>query len=145
METITTDTFHLEMRGDWKGTPTGDPEQFSLASESQDTALTLSTFVFPESADLALMAERLLDVRLGAEQSAAEQFQRHMEIAEPQVSPSDRGLYAQYFGRDTTGRHFRYFAILVPGKIMSIYAESGTADFEQLDEALQEVFEGLQF
>jgi hypothetical protein len=33
----------------------------------------------------------------------------------------------------------------MPGKLMNIYAESPRADLKQLEDVLQEIFEGLQF
>ncbi|WP_233423776.1 hypothetical protein [Paracidovorax citrulli] len=145
-ETLETDTFRLEMKGDWKKEPSSDAEQFTLTSRKKDVCLTVSTMKFKESGvDLERMTKKLQEVRLSVEEAAGKRFNRKIEIAEPLVTKAERGWHLQYFGKDNTGRKFRYFGIVVPGKLMNIYAESSSANFEQLDEVLQEIFKGLQF
>lgn len=143
--TIETDTFRLELKGDWRGDPSCDPEQFQLRSEERDVDATVSTVTFSETADLRVLTEKLRGLRLDAEEGAARRFNRQMEIADPLIVEYSRGWQLQYFGRDNTGRHFRYFALVFPGKLLNLFVESGTANFEELDSALQEVFSGLQF
>jgi hypothetical protein len=145
-ETITTDTFRLEMKGDWRKLANSDPEQFTLRSKFKRVGLTISTTTFKESGvDLERMTKKLQEFRLDAEAAAAKKFNRKMEIAEPLITKVDRGWHLQYFGQDNTGRRFRFYGIVVPGKLMNIYAESTTADLKQLEEVLQEIFAGLQF
>jgi hypothetical protein len=48
-ETITTDTFRLEMKGDWRKLANSDPEQFTLRSKFKRVGLTISTTTFKES------------------------------------------------------------------------------------------------
>jgi len=144
--TIATDTFHLELKGDWRKQANADPEQFNLTSRAKDVGLTLSTMKFKETGvDLEKMTKKLQEFRLDGEATAAKRFNLKMEIAEPKMTKADRGWHLQYFGTDNTGRHFRYYGIVVPGKLLNIYAESASANFEQLDEVLQEIFAGLQF
>lgn len=145
-ETLETDTFRLEMKGDWKRESSSDAAQFTLNSRMADVGLTLSTMKFKEAGvDLERMTKKLQEVRLSGEDAAGRRFNRKMEIAEPLITKADRGWHLQYFGKDNTGRKFRYFGIVVPGKVMNIYAESSSVSFEQLDEVLQEIFKGLQF
>lgn len=145
-ETIATDTFRLEMKGDWRKQANSDPEQFTLLSRAKSVGLTISTTKFKESGvDLEWMTKKLEELRLKAEATAAKDFDRKMEIAEPRITKVDRGWHLQYFGQDNTGRRFRYYGIVMPGKLMNIYAESPTANLKQLEEVLQEIFAGLQF
>lgn len=143
--TIETDTFRLELKGDWRKSQGSDPEQFQLRSEDRGVDATLSTVTFSETADLGVLTEKLKDMRLDAEEKAARRFNRQMEIADPLIAEYGRGWQLQYFGRDNTGRHFRYFGLVFPGKLLNLFVESDTANFEDLDSALQEVFSGLQF
>ena len=145
-ETIATDTFRLELKGDWRKQANSDPEQFTLLSRAKGVGLTISTTKFKESGvDLERMTKKLQEFRLKAEATAAKEFDRTMEIAEPLITKVDRGWHVQYFGQDNTSRRFRYYGIVMPGKIMNIYAESPTANLKQLEEVLQEIFAGLQF
>lgn len=144
-DVIETDTFRLVLKGDWKQSHGTDAEQFQLRSEGRDVDATVSTMTFSEAADLGRLTEKLKDMRLKGEEDAARRFDRRMEIAEPLIVEYGRGWQLQYFGRDNTGRHFRYFALVFPGKLLNLFVESDTATFEQLDLALQELFSGLQF
>lgn len=145
-ETIVTDTFKLEMKGDWRRQANSELDQFTLVSKVKGVSLTVSTTTFKDSGvNLEEMTKKLQGIRLRAEESAAKAFNRKMEIAEPRISKVDRGWHLQYFGNDNTGRRFRYYGLVMPGKLMNIYAESPTADLKQLEDVLQEIFEGLQF
>lgn len=145
-EILETDIFRLEMKGDWKKVPTNDAEQFMLISRKMDVSLTLSTMKFKETGvDLERMTRKLQESRLSGENSAGRKFNRKIEIAEPLLTIADRGWHLQYFGKDNTGRKFRYYGIVAPGKLMNLYAESSSANLEQLEVVLQEVFKGLQF
>lgn len=145
MKLITTDTFQLQLPQNWCAQETDDPEQFSFSVIEKEINVTISTFTFSEEADLFMMANKLVDLRMNAEMSAANSFDRKMEVAEPQILPSDRGFDVQYFGRDDTGRQFRYFGIVNTGKLLNIFVESNVANLDQLEEVLQDVFSGLQF
>ncbi|WP_156480036.1 hypothetical protein [Collimonas pratensis] len=145
-ETMKTDTFSLEMQGDWKKGPSSDSEQFTFSSRKLGVDLTISTMKFKElGVDLERMTRKLQEFRLSGEEAAAKKFNLRMEISEPLITRADRGWHLQYFGNDSTGRTFRYYGIVVPGKLMNIYAESSSASLQQLDETLQEIFRGLQF
>ncbi|WP_426339206.1 hypothetical protein ACN9MZ_23115 [Pseudoduganella sp. S-14] len=145
-ETLETDTYRLEMKGDWKKKPANDAEQFTLVSRMKGISLTISTMKLKETVvDLERMTRKLQESRLSGEESAGKKFNRKIVIAEPLITKADRGWHLQYFGNDNTGRKFRYYGIVVPGKLMSIYAESSSANLEQLEEVLQEIFKGLQF
>jgi hypothetical protein len=145
-ELIETDVLRLQLKGDWKREPGETPEQFVLVSKMKDAALTISTMKFKTSGvDLEMMVDKLREFRMLGERDAAKEFNRKVEIADPLKTKGDRGWHLQYFGRDNTGRTFRYYGIVVPGKLLNIYAESPTADLKQLDAVLQEVFAGVQF
>jgi hypothetical protein len=108
-ETIVTDTFKLEMKGDWRRQASSDPEQFALVSKVKGVSLKVSTTTFKDSGvNLEEMTKKLQGIRLRAEESAAKVFNRKMEIAEPLISKVDRGWHLQYFGTDNTGRRCRY-------------------------------------
>jgi hypothetical protein len=145
-ELIQNDTVRLDLRGDWRREPGDTPEQFVLVSKMKDVSLVLSTLKFKSSGvDLEMMTDKIREFRMRAEAETAKEFNRKIEIADPLKTRNDRGWHLQYFGRDNTGRTFRYYGIIVSGKVLNIYAESPTADFKKLEAVIQEVFAGLQF
>lgn len=93
-ETLETDTFRLEMNGDWQKIPTNDPEQFTLISRKLNVSLTLSTVKFREAGvDLERMTKKFQETRLVGEEAAGTRFNLKIYIAEPLITKADRGWH----------------------------------------------------
>ncbi|MEF9416635.1 hypothetical protein ABXT21_19675 [Ralstonia sp. SM1864_UCD524_TZ4] len=141
---IDTPDFKLNLPGDWAVERTKDASQHSLYSKQQDVGITASSMHFKRGVpDLRRIADKLVETRLAAENSAGREYGLHMTIAEPIVVPFARGFQVAYYGHDSTNRQFRYLGVVVDGRIVSIYAESKTKSQQELENQFNQLLKGL--
>lgn len=143
---VETRAFTLKLEGDWKQQQSSDPEQQTYYSKQLDVGLTTSFMLIKaKRSDTERIANKLKDFRLAAENTAADKFGLKMTIADPIVVPFSKGHQVAYYGHDNTNRQFRYLGLVLPSKVINIYAESKTRSQKEVEEVFEELLKSLSY
>ncbi len=141
---IETPAFKLMLGDGWTRGQSTDAEQQTYYSAKEDVGLTTSfMLVNAQPKDTERMANKLRDFRLKAEDTAAAQYGLKMTIVEPIVTPYGDGYQIAYYGHDSNNRQFRYLGVVMPKKIINIYAESKGRSQQELEVAFNGLLKGL--
>ncbi|HEY4340349.1 MAG TPA: hypothetical protein VGM97_10430 [Steroidobacteraceae bacterium] len=144
--TIETPAFTLKLNGDWIPGRSSDPEQRTFYSKQLDVGLTISfTFMKAKPSDTERIASKLKEFRLAGENSAAKTYNLKMTIADPIVAPFSKGHQVAYYGHDNTNRQFRYLGLVLPSKVINVYADSKTRNQRELEQIFNKLLKGLGF
>lgn len=143
---IQTSAFELKLAGTWVREQSSDPGQQSCYSKELDTGVTTSFILLDARPnDTERMAHKLKEFRLAGEDQAASEFNLKMTIAEPIVVPFSMGHQVAYYGHDSKNRQFRYLGLVLPNKIINVYAESKSKSQKELEEIFNQLLKGLSF
>ena len=143
---IDTPAFKMKLDGDWAKGQSQDSEQFSYYSKLLDVGLTTSfMFMNAKAADTERIAMKLVEIRLGSENAAANSFNLKLTIVEPIVVPFSKGHQIAYYGHDSGNRQFRYLGLVFPDKTVNIYAESNSKTQDELEAIFNHLLKGLSF
>ena len=134
----------IALDGDWTQQPGDDPEQKTAASERLGTSLTTSFMALKTNVDdVERLANRWRELRLDAEKAGAAKFHRTATVIEPVLSAAPGAYVLTYHGHDDQGRQFRFYGVVSPRGVLSLYAESSSSTEARLAADFTHVLAGL--
>lgn len=141
---IDTADFKLDLVGEWVPGKSTDPDQHSFYSKQQDVGITASSMRFKKGlSDLRRIADKLVEMRMAAENAEGKRSDIQMTIAEPVVVPFAQGYQVAYYGHDSRNRQFRYLGVVTDGRIVNLYVESNGKSQQELEGTFNTILKGL--
>lgn len=135
--------FVLDAGPAWAEQASNEPGSYSLLSKKFRASATVSGQTVKEGADHEAIAARLLEVRSTAEKDVMKQSGREVSVT-TSSKELPFGVQIEYFGHDSSGRIFRYWAVVAPTKVVNIYLETYGQSEEGLSQIFRELLKGLR-
>jgi hypothetical protein len=140
--TIRNSEYELHLDKDWIQVQCDNKEQVSFISKSQNAQLRIMVIDYKEFFDYQLKPEQMEKaakalVLVGIKEEYKRSNGRTVTITNQLVSKIDRGYRADYSGRDSTNRSFKFIGIALPDKALNVLLEMPSQFENQLEPIAQ--------
>ncbi|MGH8618300.1 MAG: hypothetical protein ACREUW_11470 [Burkholderiales bacterium] len=136
--------FELKLGSDWTRTTLIGADHMYFESKQAQVSFKMEVWKKPiKRADLDKAASRLIDLGIKREQD--DNRAGSVTITKQTLTPMKEGVRADYSGRDSTQRSFRFVGFVQENKVIYLYFETPTRHEDRLQSVVFEVLDGLKY